>query len=139
MVKVLDMQFIRYANLFSKVTHLTTNHCFEYNHTIIFVVPRNLVRKAIGINNNNLRTLGEIIGKKVKVIAAPKGIEDINNFVSIITYPVKFKSIEIRDGEALINANIQSKASLIGKERARLSEMENILGQYFGIRKVRVK
>ena len=26
-----------------------------------------------------------------------------------------------------------------GKEKARLFEMENILGQYFGIRKVRVK
>ena len=37
MVRVLDMQFIRYANLFNRITHLTTNHCFEYNHTIIFV------------------------------------------------------------------------------------------------------
>lgn len=139
MVKVLDMQFIRYANLFSRITHLTTNHCFEYNHTIIFVVPRKLVMRAIGPNNINLRELGNIIGKKIKVIAAPNGIEDLNNFVSIITYPVKFKSVEIRDGEAIINANIQSKASLIGKEKARLLEMENILGQYFGIRKVRVK
>lgn len=139
MVKVLDMQFIRYANLFSKVTQMATNHCFEYNHTIIFVVPRNLVMKAIGPNNMNLRKLSDVIGKKVKVIAAPKGIEDLNGFVSIITYPVKFKSIDIKDREAVINANIQSKASLIGKEKARLSEMENILGQYFGIRKVRVK
>lgn len=139
MVKVLDMQFIRYANLFSKVTRLTTNHCFEYNHTIIFVVPRSLVMRAIGPNNMNLRRLSEILGKKVKIIAIPKGIEDIRNFVSIITYPIRFKSIEIRDGEAIISANMQSKASLIGKEKARLSEMEDILGQYFGIRKVRVK
>jgi len=139
MVKVLDMQFIRYANIFNKVTHLTTNHCFEYNHTIIFVVPRNLVMRAIGQNNMNLRRLSEVIGKKVKIIAEPKGIEDLNGFASIITYPVKFKSIDVRDGEAVINANIQSKASLIGKEKARLIEMENILGQYFGIRKVRVK
>jgi len=139
MVKVLDMQFIRYANLFSRITRLTTNHCFEYNHTIIFVVPRNLVMRAIGPNNMNLRKLSDVIGKKIKIIAEPKGIEDLNSFASIITYPIKFKSIDVRDGEAVINANMQSKASLIGKEKARLSEMENILGQYFGIRKVRVK
>ena len=54
MVKVLDMQFIRYANLFSKITYISTNHCFEYNHTIIFVVPRKFVMKAIGLNNINL-------------------------------------------------------------------------------------
>ncbi len=139
MVKVLDMQFIRYANLFNRVTHLTTNHCFEYNHTVIFVVPRNLVMRAIGPNNINLRNLSEVIGKKIKIIATPKGIEDLNSFASIITYPIKFKSIDVRDGEAIINANMQSKASLIGREKARLLEMENILGQYFGIRKVRVK
>ena len=139
MVKVLDMQFIRYANLFGKITRISTNHCFEYNHTIIFVVPRKIVMKAIGPNNINLKNLSDVIGKRVKIVAEPNGPEDMNNFVSIITYPVKFKSIEVKDGEAVINANIQSKASLIGKERARLIEMENILGQYFGIRKVRVK
>ncbi|MBR9703860.1 hypothetical protein GOV12_00475 [Candidatus Pacearchaeota archaeon] len=139
MVKVLNMQFIRYANLFNKITRLRSNHCFEYNHTIIFVVPRNLVSRAIGQNNSNLRKLSEILGKKIKIVALPKGIEDVKNFVSIITYPVKFKNIEIRDTEAIISANIQSKASLIGKEKARLLEMEDILGQYFGIRKVRVK
>lgn len=139
MVRVLDMQFIRYANLFNRITRLTTNHCFEYNHTIIFVVPRKIVMMAIGRDNENLRKLSEIIGKKVKIVATPKGIEDLGNFVSIITYPVKFKSIEIKEGEAIITANMQSKASLIGKEKARLLEMENILDQYFGIKKVRIK
>ncbi|MEM0465682.1 MAG: hypothetical protein QXW97_03210 [Candidatus Pacearchaeota archaeon] len=139
MVKVLDMKFIRYVNLFNRITRISTNHCFEYNNTIIFVVPRNLVMKAIGPDNINLKKLSDILGKKIKIVAIPKGIEDIKNFVSIITYPIKFKNIEIKNGEAIISANIQSKASLIGKEKARLSEMEDILGQYFGIRKVRVK
>jgi NusA-like KH domain protein len=139
MVKVLDMQFIRYANLFNNITNIRTNHCFEYNNTIIFVVPRKLVSRAIGENNRNLEKLGAIIGKKIKIVAIPNGKEDIENFVSIITRPVRFKSIEIINDEAIISANTQSKASLIGKNKARLEEMENILGQYFGIRKVRVK
>jgi len=112
---------------------------FEYNNTIVFVVPRKLVIKAIGQNNSNLERLSQIIGKKVKIVATPNGIEDIQNFVSVITRPIKFKAIEIKENEAVICANPQSKASLIGKGKIRLTEMENILEQYFGIKKVRIK
>ncbi len=139
MIKVLDMRFIRYANIFYNVTRIKTKNCFEYNNTILFVVPRNLVMTAIGPNSRNLEKLSRIIGKKIKIVACPKGIEDLESFVSIITRPVKFKGIEIRGDEIIINANMQSKASLIGRGKIRLQEMENILGQYFGIRKIFIR
>ena len=135
----LDMKFIRYANIFGRVTQIRTNHCFEYNNTIIFVVPREFVMRAIGENNRNLESLSQIIGKRIKVVATPVGKEDIKNFVSMITRPVRFRSIEVINDEAIISANPQNKASLIGKGKVRLLEMENILGQYFGVRKVRIK
>ncbi len=139
MIKTLDMEFIRYANLFSKVTGIRTNHCFEYNNTIIFVIPRSFIMRAIGINNSNLETLSRVIGKRVRIVAIPNGIEDIENFVSVITKPIRFKGIEIKEGEAIISADKQSKASLIGREKVRLRQMENILEQYFGIKKVMIK
>jgi NusA-like KH domain protein len=139
MVKVLSMQFIRYINLFTRVTRIKTNHCFEYNNAIVFAVPRNLVTKAIGMDNKNLRTLSEVIRKKIKIVAIPKGVEDIENFVSVITYPVRFKSIEVNGDGAIINANNQSKASLIGRDKIRLEEMKNVLDQYFGIKRVMIR
>ncbi len=139
MVKVLNMQFIRYVNLFTRITRIKTNHCFEYNNAIVFAVPRNLVTKAIGLNNSNLRTLSEIIRKKIKIVAIPQGIEDIENFVSVITYPVRFKSIEVNGDGAVINASNQSKASLIGRDKRRLEEMKNVLDQYFGIKRVMIR
>lgn len=139
MVKTLDMQFIRYANLFGKVTNIRTNHCFEYNNMIVFAVPRPFVRKAIGMNNANLKKLSEILRKKVKIVPIPNGKEDIENFVSVIVSPVKFKAIDVKENEAIINANTQSKASLIGRNKIRLNEMQNILDQYFGIKKILVR
>jgi len=139
MIKVLDLQSIRYANLFTRVTKIRTKHCFEYNNAIVFAIPKRFVMRAIGPNNINLEKLNRFIGKKIKIVAIPNGIEDIENFVAVITRPVKFKAIEIKEKEAIIFANSQSKAALIGKGKCRLSEMENILGQYFGIKKVRVK
>lgn len=139
MVKTLNMQFIRYANLFGKITNIKTNHCFEYNNMIVFAVPRVFVRDAIGFNNCNLKRLSEILRKKIKIVAVPNGKEDIENFVSVIVSPIKIKAIDIKDNEAIINANIQSKASLIGRNKVRLNEMQNILEQYFGIKKILVR
>jgi len=139
MVKVLDMKLIRYANLFNNVTRIRTNHCFIYNNTIVFAVPRELVTRAIGPNNRNLRRLSEITNMRIKIVAVPSGKEGIEHFVSVITYPVKFKGIEIKGNEAIISAGSQSKASLIGRGKVRLNEMQDILEQYFGIRKLRIK
>ncbi len=139
MIKVLDMRTIRYSNLFYKITRIRTKHCFDYNNNVVFSVPRNLIAKAIGRENENLEKLNKIIGKKIKIVAIPEGIEDIENFVATITRPVKFKAIEIKGNEVIITAGAQSKASLIGKNKSRLMEMENILEQYFGVKKVMVK
>lgn len=139
MIKVLDMQFIRYVNLFNKITGVRSNHCFEYNNAIVFAVPRHFVMKSIGKNNVNLEKLNRAIGKRIKIVAIPNGREDIEGFVSMITRPIRFRGIEIKDDEAIISSTPQSKASLIGRGKIRLSEMENILGQYFGLKKVRIK
>ena len=138
-MKVLDMKFIRYANLFYKITKIRCNHCFEYNNSILFAVPRKFVLSAIGKDNINLEKLSNIIGKRIKIVAIPNGKEDIEGFVSIITKPVRFNGIELKGDEAIISAGVESKAALIGRGKIRLSEMENILGQYFGIKKVMIK
>ena len=138
-MKVLDMKFIRYANLFGNITRINCNHCFEYNGSVVFAIPRKFIVRAIGKNNINLEKLSDIIGRRVKIVAIPGGKEDIEGFVSIITRPVRFNAIEIKGDEAIISAGIQNKAALIGRGKIRLSEMENILGQYFGVKKVRIK
>lgn len=139
MIKTLNMQYIRYANLFNKVTRIRSNHCFEYNNAIVFAIPRNLVSKAIGPENKNLKKLSYVLGRKVKIVAIPKSIEDIENFVSVITYPIKFKAIEIKDGVAVINVANQFKAALIGRQRNRLNEMTDIIDQYFGVKKTMIR
>jgi hypothetical protein len=63
----------------------------------------------------------------------------MESFISVVTHPVKFKAVEIKDGEVIINASSQSKASLIGRDKRRLKEMENIIEQYFGIKRLRIK
>ena len=138
MARTLDMKFIRYINLFGKITKVGIQHCFSYNSILIFVVPKISMSKALGEGGKNVKRLSEVLGKKVKIVPEPQGKEDIEEFISAIVYPVKFKGTEIEDDKVTINAGMQSKAALIGRNKSRLLEMKSILNEYFGIKEVRI-
>jgi len=125
------MQDLRYLNLFEKVTGIRTHYCFEYNNTIIFCVPKELVSRALGPEVRNLRRISEIIKKRVKVIAIPKDSQDIRRFIEFVVSPVTFKDIEISTNEIILNAGSQSKAALIGRDKRRLIEMQKITKDFF--------
>ena len=128
-MKTIDMRFMRYLNLFERETRIRTKNCFEYNNCIVFAVPPQLVSRAIGEQGNNVKRLSEILGKKIKVISLP--FRGVQRFIEDVISPVKFKSIEISE-DIVINAGRQSKAALIGRNRARLDELNDITKEYFG-------
>ena len=128
-MKTLDMKFIRYLNLFEKVTRITIQDCFSYNNVIIFAVPYHLFYRAMGEDNKNIRVLSEILEKKIRIIPLPRNPAE---FIAKIVAPVKFKGIEINDKEIIINAGKQSKAALIGRNKVRIEELSNITKEYFG-------
>jgi len=132
MVSTIDMQDMRYLNLFTRMTHVSTRFCFKYNEIIIFCVPRSLVSKAIGPEGSNIKKMSVILRKKIKVIPCPNSISDAKNFISNIVSPVTFKDLEVKDGEVILTAGSQSKAALIGRNKRRLKEMQEIVKDYFG-------
>ena len=132
MVQTIDMQDLRYLNLFSSVTGVKTRYCFKYNEIIFFCVPANLISKTVGKEGRNIRRMSELLRKKIKVIVYPKSIRDAKNFIKSIIDPVKFNDLEIKDNEIIINAGKQSKAALIGRNRRRALEMQKIVEDYFG-------
>jgi len=132
MIKTIDMQVMRYINLFSKVSKISPKHCFVYNNSVIFVVPEDKVSQAIGENGKNIKKVSEILEKKVKVDLKPEGLGDAEKFISTIIYPTQMKNIEIQDGYLIINAGSQNKAMLIGRNKTRFEEMKRIIKNYFG-------
>ncbi len=131
MVNTLDMQDLRYLNLFEKITGVRTRYCFQYNNALIFSVPKNLVSQCLGPDARNMRRMNEILRKRIKVIPIPRDIKDTEQFISAITSPVTFKNIEINPNEIILTAGIQSKAALIGRNRRRLIEMQKIIRDFF--------
>ena len=132
MVKTIDMQDLRYLNLFTQITQVRTSFCFKYNNVIFFCVPKNLVSKAVGKEAKNIRKIGMLLRKRVKVIFYPEGISDLKKFIEKIVSPVTFSELEVKHDQVILTAGKQSKAALIGRNRRRSLEMEKIIADYFG-------
>ena len=132
MVNTIDMQDMRYLNLFGKITRVYTRFCFMYNEAIVFCVPKPLLPKALGENAKNIRKMNEILRKRIKIVAKPKGIQDAKSFIESIVNPVTFKDLEIKDDEVILTAGSQSKAALIGRNKRRFLEMQKVIKDFFG-------
>ena len=132
MVNVIDMEDMRHLNLFSKITQIGTRFCFNYNETIFFCVPKQLVSKAVGEDGRNVKRMSEIMRKKIKIIPQPRGIEHAREFIQAIVSPVTFKDLEIKDDEIILTAGSQSKAALLGRNKRRLLEMQKVVKGFFG-------
>ena len=107
-----------------------TRFCFRYNDAVIFSVPRELVAKSIGENGRNIRKMSEIIGKRIRIIAAPRGLQDAGNFIKSLISPLNIKGFEIKDNEVIVSGG-QNKAVLIGRNKRRLLEMQKIVKDFF--------
>lgn len=128
------MQTMRYINLLDRASHVKTRNCFIYNNTIIFAVPRSKMSKAIGIDAGNIKKLQDKLGKRVRIVREPEGVEDMGRFISDIVIPAKFKSIEVRDGTLLITAgSVQNKATLMGRNKKRMEELGKIVRAIFNL------
>lgn len=140
MASTIDMQLMRYINLFARTTKVTTTKVFYYNNQIIFAVPKAKMSTAIGKGACNIKRMSETLRKKIKVVVMPAvdDIEGIKKFVGDVVAPIEFNGIELKGGSLVINGGRQSKAALIGRNRVREKELGDVLKDFFGINKLRI-
>lgn len=133
MIKTINMKDLMYLNLFEKITKVRTRSFFEYNNRVYFCVPKQFLKQALGEEAKNIRKINKITGKKVRIVAQPNpnNTQEIKKFIEKIVSPVEFKDIEVTDKEIKIHAGSMNKASLIGKNKRRLEEMNKITKDYF--------
>lgn len=149
MGKTIDMQLMRYINLFARVSRVSTTDCFVYNDTIYFAVPKKMMSEAIGKSASNVKTLSETLRRRIRVISAPKKEffdkadnsekeKIIEEFIREIVAPVEFTSFNFIEGVATVSGTRESKAMMIGRDRAREKELNEILERTFGVKEFKV-
>ena len=140
MAGIIDMQLMRYINLFARTTGVQTRRVFVYNNQIIFAVPKAKVSESIGKGAVNIKRMNEILRKKIKVVAMPAvdDNEGIEKFIEAVVSPIEFNGVELKGDGVVINGGRQSKAALIGRGRQRETELGAVLKNFFGITKLRI-
>ena len=133
----LDITDIQQINLFAKVTGVPAKNCFCYANSLIFVVDPYAFSKAIGIKGENLKRIGYFLKKKVRIIRSPEN-ENVERFIQAVIYPLKYKKFSNDNGNIVITASQQSKASLIGRDKCKLNQLIAIARQYFLIKGIRI-
>ncbi len=132
---IIDMQTMRYINLFERVARVRATKCFVYNNTIYFAIPPQFFGKA-NVNQTS-RMISEQLGKRVRIIRdANDDSSDVNSvgkFVSEVVSPAGFDNFEIQEGMYIITAGSRERAAtLIGRNKMRLIELSAIIKDYFG-------
>jgi len=140
MANVIDMQMMRYINLFERTTKVSTTKVFSYNNQIVFCVPKSKVSLAIGRGACNIKRMSETLRKKIKVVVMP-AVDDeagIKKFVEDVVAPIEIGGVELKGGSIVVNGGRQSKAALIGRNRGREKELGDVLKKFFSISKLRI-
>lgn len=138
MAKTIDMQFMRYINLFEKFSGVSTTDCFIYNNILFFAVPRAKISKALGNNGHNIKNLSEVLRRRIKIIEMPIGEKGVTKFIKDLVEPIEVNNIEVNGNEVIISAAMQGRAMLIGRDRVREKELLEILNKSFGVEKVKI-
>jgi len=89
------------------------------------------LQKAVGENGKNVQTMKDILRKRVRIVAKPRGIQDAQSFIESIVSPIKINELKIVGNEIIILGNRQNKAALIGRDKRRLKEMQEIVKGFF--------
>lgn len=128
------MQTMRFINLFERIAHVRATKCFVYNNMIYFAVPPRYFSKANGGSNQAARIISEQLGKRVRIIRdASDDLESVGKFVGAVVSPASFDDFELQENTYVITAGSRERAAtLIGRNKVRLNELNAIMQAYFG-------
>jgi hypothetical protein len=131
---IINMQTMRYINLFERIARVRATKCFIYNNTIYFAVPPRFFFKANGDQNQAIKILSQQLGKRVRVIRdVNDDINSVGNFVESVVSPASFEGFDLQENIYVITAGSRERAAtLIGRNKVRLNELSSIMESYFG-------
>jgi len=130
---IIDMQTMRYLNLFERIVRVRATKCFVYNNMIYFTIPSRFFSKAIGNQNQAAKLISEQLGKRIRIIKDTNDdLDSIGRFIEAVVSPAGFSSIDFQNGIYVITAGSRERAAtLIGRNKVRLNELNSIMESYF--------
>lgn len=137
MSTVYDQELIELRAMFEKKTGATVRDCFyDKNEKLTFVVEEGQMGKALGKGKQNLFTLQDALGKKIRLVEfSSDRLEMIKRLIA----PLAVNTIDDQ-GEIVIlhGPDIKTNGLLIGKQARNLRNLEWMVQKFHAIKEIKV-
>ena len=124
----IDNYALRTMAFFKEKTGVSPLNCIVSKNSIIFLVDKGLVSKAIGHSASNVKYLRNQFKKDIKIFEKGKNIDEtISNFI----YPIKLNSSKIhRRVLALLLVNPIDRRRLLVNGQSTLKQLKEVIKIY---------
>jgi N utilization substance protein A len=128
MTITIDNYALRTMAFFKEKTNVSPLNCIVTKKSIIFLVDKGLVRKAIGRDALNVKYLRNQFKKDIKIFEKGESLDEtIKNFI----YPIKLNSSKIhRRVLAMLLANPNDRRKLLGNGQTTLKQLKEVINVY---------
>jgi transcription termination/antitermination protein NusA len=128
---------MKFISFFENLTRSKVKDCIDSGSSLIFVVQKGEIGKAIGKNASNIKKIENLLKRKVRVIEFD---EDVAKFVRNVLAPIKVDEVELVDSKVVIrDPNMKTKGMIIGRDASNLKKHKEIVSRYFPIEDIVVE
>ena len=121
----LDSDTLAYMQLFSTITHVSPVDCFDFRGMLVFVVPGEVMGKAIGRGGKTVKMLSKAFGKDVAIFPYSKNVQTMAKLL----FP---DSEDAEDGDSIIVSVPSTARSDIMRNKRYLNIKKMIVKRLFG-------
>jgi len=136
----LSLEDIQLINLIEMSTGAKANDLVREDNTIILVVQKGDLGKAIGKGGSNAQKLKQKLGKEIAII---EDADDPKTFVANALAPAVLRSVDVsEDGGkkvAVVSVDAKNKGSAIGRGGEKIKRARLLMQRKFGFDDVKIR
>lgn len=132
MAKVIyDQEMLGIMNLLSKLSQARIKDCFKENSVFYCVVEKGDIGKAIGKRGLNVKKIGQVLKKKIRMIEFG---ETAAEFIRNLIFPVKVEEIMEKEGIVeIVGGDKKTRGLLIGRDGKNLAFLNKAVKRFFNV------
>ncbi|MBR9683018.1 NusA-like transcription termination signal-binding factor [Candidatus Woesearchaeota archaeon] len=128
---VYDQEMMGIISLLGRLTRARIKDCFKEEDTIYCIVEKGEIGKAIGKGGVNIKRIGQIVKKKVRMIEFG---DTPAEFVKNLIFPTRVEEIREEDGVVeIVGGDKRTKGLLIGRGGENLTFLNKVVKRFFEV------